>query len=87
MSDMLMNITREEAARATMTLLDKLQGLPTKEQQIIAAACVFTLLAAKAREVDLSASELLTLADRIVNDSEGRRKEFKAAALYIGNEL
>ena len=87
MRDRIMNVTREEAARATMTLLDKLQDLTAKEQQVIAAACVFTLLAAQARKADLSASELLTLADRIINDSEGRRAEFKAAALYIGNEL
>lgn len=82
-----MNTSRDAAAKGTMSLLDKLQHM-RKEEQVVSAACFFSLLAQKYRqEHGITATELLVMADRIMNDAEGRRKEFAAAALYLNNEL
>lgn len=81
-----MNIGRDAAATGTMALLDKLQHIKP-EEQVVSAACFFSLLIQKYGRHGITATELLTLADRVMNDAEGRRKEFRAAALYLDNEL
>lgn len=70
-----------------MALLDRLQHMP-KEEQVVSAACFFVLLYQRYYNAHgLSVSELLAMSERLMSDAEGRRKEFRAAELYIDNEL
>jgi hypothetical protein len=70
-----------------MKLVNTLQDMQ-KEQQIMAAACFFTLLYRYCfQDLGMSALELLSAADRMMYDAEDKRREFKAAELYIQHEL
>lgn len=83
-----MNSKREEVARGLMTTLNALQDLPV-HVQIVSAACLLVLMQERYGETAgaLTTPEVMTLAERLMKDTEGYRTEFEAARQYLRHEL
>ena len=83
-----MNSKREEVASGLMTTLNVLQDLPVRVQ-IISAACLLVLMQERYGETAgaLTTPEVMTLAERLMKDTEGYRTEFEAAKAYLKHEF
>ena len=71
-----------------MTTLNALQDLPVRVQ-IVSAACLLVLMQERyeATAGALTTQEVMTLAERLMKDTEGYRMEFEAARQYLRHEL
>ena len=83
-----MSSKREEVAKGLMTTLNALQDLPVRVQ-IISAACLLVLMQERYGETAgaLTTPEVMTLAERLMKDTEGYRTEFEAAKAYLKHEF
>lgn len=83
--DLIYSVGRTRTAKVLISILNVIQDM-TKEEQVVAAACLFMLLQRRFKS-EMSVSELLSLAERVMMDAEGYRTEFAAAGDYLKYEL
>ena len=70
-------------ATGCIAVVDAIQNMP-KDVQLAALAATFALVC---EFFDVDRREALVTAERMMNDAVGRRAEFRAASLYVRNEL
>ncbi|WP_139812523.1 hypothetical protein [Ensifer aridi] len=70
-------------ARASMTVLDRLQDFKP-EIQIMGAAAVFLELA---EHLGIPAQEAFSATKNLINGDDGKRVEFRAITAYLNGEL
>ena len=78
------NAPLKPTALLTMSILDVLQKEPNKGAQLAALATTFTLVM---EQTGLNVHDVVSMAHRIMQTAQGKRPEFKGAAMYIEKEL
>ena len=81
--DTMTNASPARVAKATMSLLDRLQRFQPGDQ-VLAAAAVFLTLA---EHWGIPAQDAFTIIKNLMIANEGKRHEFRALDAYIKNEL
>jgi len=82
--DSLTNMSPDDAARASMKVIDTMQSMPP-EQQIAGAAATFTLLCERLGVAPQDAYSVVT--NIMSNADSDRRPEFRAVKNYLESEV
>ena len=81
--DQLNNVDVNQAANATMQLIDGIQSLPA-HYQVFAITAAFKLFTER---FNVDAQSAFSVAHNVMNTNFGRRMEFKGIQLYLENEI
>lgn len=85
--DRLNNADRSRVSALMVNLFDRIQGHPVKEEQLLALAGAFVLMAEACR---LSAQDVFTAVKNLMTDptkAEGRVLQFSAMQYHLETEL
>lgn len=82
--DLMANCSVREAARCCMAVASGVQTNPDQGSRLMGLACAFLLAA---EQSGISVTDMMSYARNCMNDAEGKRPEFAAAADYINKEI
>lgn len=82
--DLAGNARVREAANLCMALIDAVQAGSDPGARLLALACTFLMASEQA---DIQPADLMAYARNCMNEAQGKRPEFQAAANYIQKEI
>lgn len=82
--DMMINADPDGVARASMWLLDKVQGIEQPHTQVAAMAATFILMC---NRFGVRHTDVFTCVNNLMHTKQGDRPEFRAIKKYLENEL
>lgn len=81
--DTFANVSVQEAATATMSIIDSIQDLGAGVQQ----AAITAAFLAVTKHNNISPLDAFEITNNVINHAQGKRPEFAAVDMYVEKEL